>query len=306
MIAAAVLARVERLMKMQSTLIFVHVPKCGGTSLQMVFKRQFSSDRLIEVGTSPGKIREPAFRKLSSRGGVDCDGFSGHIPYGMGAVMKNDVRYMTMLRDPVQRYVSQYSDVLLKGRRCVRDHLRLSCIDEKRFSQVRRSGNLDLFLNSPFGRLFGNMQTRYLAGVDGDIEVNSHILESALVNLDKMACVGLTDRFDESLLLMAQCFGWRDINYERSNISNAQFKTDISNDQERKIRDLNRYDLKLYAHACDLFGLQVDKYQGNLDADLDRFRQENRSYKNPVRSISMRERLFRKWMKVSGSVVKTA
>ena len=100
---------------MKSTLIFLHIPKCGGSSLQMVFSRQFEGDRLIEMGTSPGKVREAAFHRMCSRGPVDCDAFTGHIPYGVGKSMRQDVVYMTMLRDPVKRYVSQYSDLLRKG-----------------------------------------------------------------------------------------------------------------------------------------------------------------------------------------------
>ena len=65
---------------------------------------------------------------------------------------------------------------------------------------------------------------------------------------ERFAVVGTSDRFDESLLLMAKRLGWRLPYYARQNVApRLAHDTDISATALRTIRLRNQLDLQLYA-----------------------------------------------------------
>jgi hypothetical protein len=69
------------------------------------------------------------------------------------------------------------------------------------------------------------------------------------------AVVGLTERFDETMLLLKKVYGWRMPFYERRNVGRHRLrKQDLSADVIRQIAADNRLDVALYAYAQELGG----------------------------------------------------
>ncbi len=62
--------------------------------------------------------------------------------------------------------------------------------------------------------------------------------------------MGLTERFDESVLLLRRVMGWRTLPFYRSQNVNRK-KAPIDDAQKEVIRAFNRYDIELYEMQRD-------------------------------------------------------
>jgi hypothetical protein len=126
-----------------------------------------------------------------------------------------------------------------------------------------------------------NGQTKFLSNVPllefG--KCSSEVLEIAKENLRKMAVVGLTERFDETLLVLKRTFGWSTPFYFRHNVSpNRPRKQDIPQDTLRAIEKLNELDFELYKYAKELLEQHIQKYFPSIRAELGMFKCLNLVY----------------------------
>jgi len=72
--------------------------------------------------------------------------------------------------------------------------------------------------------------------------------------LEDFAFVGITERFDESVVLLQRTLKLPQIPYERRQVSVYRPPLDeMPNEQRRRIAELNPLDLELYSFARDLF-----------------------------------------------------
>ena len=93
-----------------------------------------------------------------------------------------DARFVTILRDPVERTISHYYWL-------------------KRETRARSAlGSIEEAIGQ--GEIRDNLQVRVLAGADPSGPVTSTMAEEAIAALDRFTAVGLTERFDESLVLL--------------------------------------------------------------------------------------------------------
>jgi len=94
--------------KSEPLLAFVHIPKTAGGTVISMFAAAYSRGGIRDAGNyfrnpegTPGKV----IRRSKSGGRV----LAGHTPYGiLQELLPADTRYMTFLREPVDRVLSQY------------------------------------------------------------------------------------------------------------------------------------------------------------------------------------------------------
>lgn len=85
------------------TLFFIHIPKCAGTSFRDVLKRWFGQDLLhIDAQDSQALARTIARRAAPPRA------VTGHFVYGVHEQLAGRPRYVSLVRDPLERFVSLY------------------------------------------------------------------------------------------------------------------------------------------------------------------------------------------------------
>lgn len=217
--------------------IFIHISKTAGTSLKNVLYSNYEPEDIHE--SYDPKLWHPDIQE-------ELNGFHwklilGHIRYGYHENIQGDSQYFTIMRNPIERCYSHYR------------HFYRSPIDWHK----------ELLLKHPTAFSFSeadiayNLQTRIISGVH-DIEVfkanEKAYLELAKKNLDQFVCVGLSERFDESLILFKNRLKWKRIYYSSTNIDTTKRKnTPLTTAEIKALQAVNQLDLELYEYAQERF-----------------------------------------------------
>src|SRR4029077_9700136 len=129
-----------------------------------------------------------------------------------------DTRFVTFLRDPIQRTLSHYYALVELGRR----------------KPLPGDGSLEATLAAG-DVIYDNLQTRMLSdGADLLGEVDEQLLEQAKENLrGAFTAFGIVERFDESLALLAQELGLESILYVRRRSATSPRGADVPDDMVR-------------------------------------------------------------------------
>lgn len=274
------------------TVIFIHIPKAAGTTFYQVLNHQYKTQHIFyfKEGTSKQATID-LFRQLPTEKKAYLRCIRGHIPFGLHQWLPQPATYLTILRNPVERVVSYYYFVRNTPR-----HLFHKEVIEKNFS-------LEDFIRKMMDINETNLQTRWVAGcVDfdsvispyGDLPANA--LDLAKKNLESFFSVcGLTERFDESLLLMQKIHSWKNIFYKRKNIgTQRKVGEKVSASTLRLIEKNEEQDLELYEFAGNRLAEMLDSYMIG-DKQVQKFRFLNRLLGVPVWACSaVRRRLIAK------------
>jgi hypothetical protein len=187
---------------------------------------------------------------------------------GIGDYLPQSSTYFTMLRDPIARAISYFSHVRRDANHYCHDLVETYHM------------NLETFINSQADVMMDNGQTRMLAGRLYDIsfgQCDREVLETAKRNLqERFAFVGLTERFDEALLLMQYAFSWRNLYYTRRNISPEQDKKPLPDTTLAALEQVNQWDMVLYRFAENLMVEQIAELEPLFSRKLDAFQRWNR------------------------------
>ena len=232
----------------QGTLILLHIPKTAGTTLSTVVERQFAAGTVHSFGSN-AEASIAAFDAWPSSDKVKIRLLAGHMSFGVHRSLPVPSTYVTMLRDPVERMISEYYYILRTP-----SHYLYEPFAEAGLSlRQALEGRLHVMLNDP--------QTRLLSGVWGRRpfgELTSHDLSVAKRTLREFcSVVGIAERFDESLLLLKHTFGWRDLAYRSQNVTPGRpRRIDLDASTLRAIERANPLDRELYDYAVNVFEQQ--------------------------------------------------
>ena len=141
------------------TIIFVHLPKTGGSTFKNVLIRQYDADEIffIKGAEVPQSIR--AFEDLPKANRIKFKFIMGHISVGFHNYLPQPCEYITLLRDPVERAISDYYYVLSNPL-----HHCYSAVVSKNMS-------LEDYVRSGISKETDNLQTRLLSGDDELIQI---------------------------------------------------------------------------------------------------------------------------------------
>ena len=244
---------------------FIHIPKTAGSTLRHILRRTYGS-RHCDLKVPRGRRDERewisakditlsrwVYPKLAGVCGHRVTCFSG---------MDTDrlqFRYMTMLRDPKARFISHFHHTYRgRTRTCTIDHLKEFANDPK----------------------MQNLQTRWICGhPQADTAIDT--LES------NIELVGLTERFDGTLLIMADWLQLPDTElcYKPRNQAHSTAQLRYSDPElDAIITAANSEDLKLYQHVQHVrFPAQLSQLSGNAELRLHAFQDANAALANESR-----------------------
>ena len=215
-------------------LIFLHIPKTAGTTLNRIIEWQYDPRRIFTV--DPHRIRATVSRlqTLPEKRRERLCVVRGHLAYGVHSYLPQGGVYITMLRDPVARVLSSYFFILRRPLHPLHRKLTTKGVGIEDFLELTAERQ--------------NLQTKVLAGLPYVGPCDEKILSISKENLTRsFRVVGLSERFLESLILIALAFGWEIPAYENRKVTKA--RSPVSSKVIETIRDLNRFDLDLYEFA---------------------------------------------------------
>ena len=138
--------------KKNHTLIFIHLPKTGGTTMHAILRRQYRSEKIFRTNPEEHWESLRVFREFPDEEKSKYRLITGHMRFGIHEDIKNPSSYITFLREPIQRIVSYYYYIL-----SYRNHYLHQEIKSKSMSLID-------VLESGIAREFENSQTRRIAG----------------------------------------------------------------------------------------------------------------------------------------------
>jgi Galactose-3-O-sulfotransferase len=241
------------------TIIFIHLPKCGGTTLNRLIEWEYSPTQVFSI--------DPSFFRWSYRKLLTCSkrrlarmkAFQGHMPFGLHRILPQTATYLTVLREPVDRGISEY-------------YYALSRVVHPEHRSMRRLSLHQYIQATPYT----NVQTKLLAGEDSGYnflsgDCTDETLQMAKRNLDEhFSVVGLTERFEETLALAKIRFGWKIDNYSSFNVTRERpKKEEVPRQVQSIIEERYRYDVELYRYALTFFERSIASYGDRIKKEAD-------------------------------------
>ena len=235
-------------------IVFVHINKTGGSTLRYLLRSSFGS-RHCDVEPWHAPWSDPPFssedlrrvRRLYPR----LESIAGHRVTGHTELTEpgTDFVYVTVIRDPIKACASRFQYNV----------------------DYRKKKNL-VFEEWIQKEWVQNYQTKRIAGV-GDLKAAIDVIAA------RNMFVGLTDRFDESMVLFK---GLRapnlDISYRRVNVAADNTLTNrllSDNGTRAMIESANEVDLQLYEYVKREWYPRIkDEYGPALSKDVSAFQQK--------------------------------
>jgi Galactose-3-O-sulfotransferase len=273
-----------------SVLLFLHVPKTAGTTLaRLLYSESEASstargdewlveskahyfhgmltlaDSALAQFMRTGNAPSPDVVEAMNRDDVHT--IAGHFSFGLHRLLRRPARYVTFLRDPVDRMISlyhhvrEYPDAAGFPRGLLMDDLSL-----ERFAT-------DLHLEET-----DNDQTRRVSGLDPPAgQCSESMLEAARENIrEHFLLVGTSERFDESWLLLCRRLSWSPRLYVPSLVNRGRpDRNDIPAGVGETIAERNSLDLALYEYATSLLDEAIEEQGESFRAEAAKFHREN-------------------------------
>jgi hypothetical protein len=210
-------------------IVFVHVPKCAGTSFKSLVRE--NGRNICEY---------PGLKAFLRADLADCDFLGGHQKYGLSWFMRGKVQYLTFLRDPVERCISYYY--------FVQEWHKHPC-----YSDAVNNDILGFYGISAHR----NMQTQYIGGLavlpDGLIP-DSLLLSIAKKRLANKILFGIVEQYDRSVIHICRALGYEKVPILNLRHAKQRPETrEFSPDTIERLKYLNRLDMDLYQYGLQLF-----------------------------------------------------
>ncbi len=238
----------------EDILFFLHIPKTAGTSLTQTLTQRLgrratlTPEQLNQAKLQPKEVLENARFVYGHFNRTVC---TRRMPEAPNFTI-------TFLRDPINHYLSIYKHLQRDPNFSFTTRITLGDRDLSHYiHKITSSGNLGEFLAAPESKLFDNYQTRYL--VDGmrflpDLN-RQDLLNEALVCLEELGAFGITDRYNESLLLFNQALNLAEpLSAVSVNAApNKEIDKRVSQSEKDEILKRTTLDHQLYQRASALF-----------------------------------------------------
>ncbi len=211
--------------------IFLHIPKTAGMSMGETVRRVYPRGRCVFIyDLDPARIN--ALREDVQH----AEAVYGHVSFGIHEIFGIEARYVTVLRDPVDRVVSFF--------RHQANH------DDNEYHRLIAQGmTLKDLLRGEHCHQVNNHMVRILSGhPDAGTTGDRGLLDRAQANLDtQFDAVGITERMDESVALIGSALGWpRKFSVPRINVDPQPRAFVLDDDTRAEVVRYNALDIELY------------------------------------------------------------
>ena len=230
---------------------FIHVPKCAGVSVASTIGQQYSViDRTLfktfslngrscakageAIGSTRRDVRERVVAYMLAEDKYIFATGHFHCPPSLVTAFKDDWKFTTVLRHPVERWISGY----------VYDRHKSSSL------QGKVDVSVEAFLESERGRYSGMTYLAYFSDIPKTPDAGDHdtFVDQAKANLDNFALVGQLERLPDFLSSFSKLSGkplkMKHVNKTPRN----DIKGEIRSNERlmQRIEEVCQPDIKLY------------------------------------------------------------
>lgn len=235
----------------EKAVIFIHLPKTAGTTVNRLIEWEYPLREIYSVDPVFYEWSAARLRKFPPERLRKIRMFKGHMLFGLHEILPQPATYITVLRNPVDRYISAFYFM-----RSYKLHPLYWKLRHEKWTLedfVKRSPRSDV-------------QCKILAGAEYRGPCTAEICEKAKENLRQyFSVVGLSERFEESLALMKLRFGWKLERYSSFNVTRARpKKADLPPSTLSLIAEKNAFDMSLYERAANLFQMAVNEHTAEV------------------------------------------
>ncbi len=275
---------------MDNSLIFCHIPKTAGTSLRTVIHREYQNHHFLKLYGQGGDAEKllNEFRQKKDREKNTIKIVEGHYPVGVHLYLSFSSRYITLLRNPVGRFVSFYNHIINTP-----SHYAYKQGFSKNMSIS------DFILSKTSFDEASNGMTWYLSGAISTADFPMESLMKAKKHLKELfAVVGTTEKFDESVILMRRKLGWKRIPfyYRRRVSSNHRNKRNLDPKVREEIVKYNALDIALYEYASQLLDREISEQGNGFQFELFCFKFVNRLYQKLMNIRFVLSKIKHNWL----------
>jgi hypothetical protein len=242
-----------------SRVIFLHIPKAAGNTIRSVALRNYPIRSVLAM---PHKVHPgiAAFNNTPPEKLAAVQFMYGHVAFGIHERFPDKSKYMTFLRDPVERVLSFWR--FIRGN----PNHRLYMVANK-FNTLRE------FLEAEITPEISNLQTVAISGKAlASADCSELDYQLATSNLQSsFSVIGIVEEFDRSLALCSATFGWKDPIWNQLNRSAFHLeRSDVDPADLALIQSLNEYDIRLYELGMSLFKTQCANHAPAIQRILSR------------------------------------
>lgn len=233
--------------------------KTGGTTLNHIINNNYEKEATYHIYTADQKEKTKMFNEISLKNPV-C--VQGHFPFGVHKYFKNKSEYVTLIRNPIDRIISEYY--------FIQSFSWPPWLDKKNPAHQKIVNfSFEEHIRQPGNK---NKQVRFISG-NQKIQLNKTDLDTAIHNINNFFVVaGITEKFDESLFLMKEKLDWKNVHYQRTNVTKKRPRlNDLSSNLIKLIEKNNRLDIELYNFAKKRLNDQIHQLDSEDKSKLKSF-----------------------------------
>lgn len=269
----------RHLLRKGDQLFFLHIPKTAGTSVTNILQTQVKPEEFLSF-PDEGSVKPEILALLQTARII-----RGHRPYDFLRLFTRHPHVITMLRNPVDRMISNF--IHLQARKPER---LLHVVRRVQPDRGEERVTLEEYADAP---AMQNLMLQYLAGAkqrpdlsDEDRPTPASMLPNAragfkrldlsdedrltlaTVHLESLAFFGLKERFDDSMRLLAYTFYWPEFKKQVTlNTAPAGSKPPLSPEVRAALEAGNALDIQLYQYACALFDYRFQCMERELKGE---------------------------------------
>jgi hypothetical protein len=275
-------------------LLHIHLAKTGGVTLNNIFVRNLEPEEYLNVDMSPQdesalgtwsyqRVQAALERMSANR----LRAVWGHYRPDISALLPRRCTTITILRDPVDRIVSEFY-----YRKIGSDDDPPATLRDYAFRKRPYDLRLDNYLTRILSHRAELDPSRRDANTGNSRLVGDADFQAAAKTLADFSVVGVLDRFEETLLVIGHVLRWSlsDLVYTHDNrTEDRPHIDDIEPDVHERIAEWNRYDAELVEQARTHLMMRTSVYPGDFGRDLAIFRKLNAMYQTGASIEQIRE-----------------
>ena len=195
----------------QPLLIFLHIPRAGGTSFWSILSEAYGG-RVKRVRGQGLQATYDEVRALAREAGRGHRVIGGHVPFGVARDCPGPVRYLTVLRDPTDIMLSRHFKRMRPEVRSRKLARRGADPKTTRIGMDPETPLVDVLRNQPGNPMTKLLSNAQASGLRSKVRVTRTHLDEAKENLERhFAAVAFVEDYDDSLDRVATRLGWSSV-----------------------------------------------------------------------------------------------